>query len=136
MQPEKALVTIGVPVYNGERFLEQCLDSLLSQTYRDFVLVISDNASTDRTQEICGRYAKADPRVRYHRNPVNIGLYGNFNRLQNSVRAVKGLQLEVDEIVFNGLAACLIQLDGEKGQVMVTARSDKLRSATLRVRGG
>jgi len=86
MDPEKALVTVGVPVYNGERYLEQCLDSLLSQTYRNFVLVISDNASTDRTQEICGRYAKADPRVRYHRNPVNIGLYGNFNRLLELVR--------------------------------------------------
>jgi glycosyltransferase involved in cell wall biosynthesis len=86
MKPEQALVTIGVPVYNGERFLRPCLDSLLSQTYRDFVLVISDNASTDRTREICESYVKADARVRYHRNPVNVGLYGNFNLLLGLVR--------------------------------------------------
>lgn len=86
MDLDSARVTIGVPVYNGERFLHQCLDSLLSQTYRDFVLVISDNASTDRTREICGAYAKTDPRVRYHRNPVNVGMYGNFNRLLALVR--------------------------------------------------
>jgi len=82
----QARVTIGVPVYNGERFLRQCLDSLLAQTYRDFVLVISDNASTDGTQQICEAYARADRRVRYHRNRVNIGLYGNFNLLLERVR--------------------------------------------------
>jgi glycosyltransferase involved in cell wall biosynthesis len=86
MDPAKVPVTVAVPVYNGERFLRQCLDSLLSQTYRDFVLVISDNASTDGTREICESYAKADPRVRYHRNRVNIGLYGNFNLLLGLVR--------------------------------------------------
>jgi glycosyltransferase involved in cell wall biosynthesis len=86
MDPEKALVTVGVPVYNGERFLAQCLDSLLSQTYRNFVLLISDNASTDRTPEICQRYVKADSRVRYQRNGVNIGMYGNYNRVLGLVR--------------------------------------------------
>jgi glycosyltransferase involved in cell wall biosynthesis len=86
MDAEKALLTVCVPVYNGERFLGQCLDSLLSQTYRNFVLVISDNASTDRTQEICERYAQADSRIRYSRNRVNIGMYGNFNRVLGLVR--------------------------------------------------
>lgn len=81
-----AQLTVGVPVYNGERFLSQCLDSLLSQTYRGFVLLISDNASTDRTREISESYANADSRVRYHRNAVNVGLYGNFNRLLGLVR--------------------------------------------------
>jgi glycosyltransferase involved in cell wall biosynthesis len=86
IDPAKVPLTVAVPVYNGERFLRQCLDSLLSQTYRDFVLVISDNASTDRTREICESYANADSRVRYHRNAVNIGLYGNFNLLLGLVR--------------------------------------------------
>src|SRR5262245_34149392 len=85
MGSDSALVTVAVPVYNGERFLKQCLDSLLSQTYRNFVLLISDNASTDCTREICEGYAKADSRVRYHRNRVNIGLYGNFNLLLGQV---------------------------------------------------
>jgi glycosyltransferase involved in cell wall biosynthesis len=74
------LVTIGLPVYDSERHLPQSIESLLAQTYRDFVLVISDNASTDRTADICRRYARDDPRVRYFRNAVNIGLTGNFNR--------------------------------------------------------
>jgi glycosyltransferase involved in cell wall biosynthesis len=82
----ESLVTVGVPVYNGERFLAQCLDSLLSQTFQDFVLVISDNASTDGTPEICRRYAASDPRIRYHRNATNIGLYGNFNWILRTAR--------------------------------------------------
>jgi glycosyltransferase involved in cell wall biosynthesis len=80
------LVTIGVPVYNGERFLAQCLDSLLAQEFRDFVLLISDNASTDSTEKICQSYVKADSRVRYNRNSTNIGLYGNFNLLLGLAR--------------------------------------------------
>jgi glycosyltransferase involved in cell wall biosynthesis len=73
------LVTVGVPVYNAERYVAQSIDTLLAQTFRDFAIVISDNASTDRTGEICERYAKRDPRIRYHRNDVNIGMPGNFN---------------------------------------------------------
>ena len=74
-----ARVSIGLPVYNGEDFLEEALDSLLGQTYGDFELIISDNASTDRTQEICERYASSDPRIRYRRNAENIGPIENSN---------------------------------------------------------
>ena len=74
-------LSIGLPVYNGGRFLVQALDSLLAQTFRDFELVISDNASTDRTAEICQAYVQRDPRVRYVRNPHNLGSVGNFNRV-------------------------------------------------------
>lgn len=70
-------VSIGLPVYNGEAFLEDSLDSLLHQTFEDFELVIVDNASTDRTGEICRAYAEKDPRVRYRRNDVNIGGFRN-----------------------------------------------------------
>jgi glycosyltransferase involved in cell wall biosynthesis len=73
-------VSIGLPIYNGEPFLQQALDSLLSQTHTDFELVISDNASTDRTSEICAAYTARDPRIRYHRNAQNIGVDRNFNR--------------------------------------------------------
>ncbi len=75
------LITIGMPVYNSQRHLRQALDSLLAQTYTDFVLVISDNASTDGTADICQEYVRRDPRVQYFRNPVNIGMTGNFNRV-------------------------------------------------------
>jgi glycosyltransferase involved in cell wall biosynthesis len=75
------LVSIGVPVYNGEKYLAETLDSLLAQTIEDFEIVISDNASTDRTSEICRLYQEKDPRVRYFRNDQNIGLALNFNRV-------------------------------------------------------
>jgi len=75
------LVTIGLPVYNSERYLRQSLDSLLAQTYSEFVLVISDNASTDGTAQICQEYAARDSRVEYFRNATNIGNPGNFNRV-------------------------------------------------------
>jgi len=78
---ESPLITIGLPVYNSERYLKQSLDSLLAQTYADFVLIISDNASTDGTGEICRQYAANDRRVIYTRNDVNIGNPRNFNRV-------------------------------------------------------
>lgn len=74
-------VTIGVPVYNGEAHLAETLESLLAQTYERFEVVICDNASTDGTPEIARRYAAHDGRVRYERNPVNIGLLPNFLRV-------------------------------------------------------
>jgi glycosyltransferase involved in cell wall biosynthesis len=75
------LVTVGLPVLNGERFVSQAIDALLAQSYRDFILIISDNASTDRTEAICREYARRDGRIRYYRNPRNIGLSANFNRV-------------------------------------------------------
>lgn len=75
------LVSIGLPVFNGERFLTQAVDSLLQQTYRNIELIISDNASTDATAEICNRYTAADGRVRYSRLPENIGGVPNANRV-------------------------------------------------------
>jgi glycosyltransferase involved in cell wall biosynthesis len=72
-------VSIGMPVRNGERFIRQTIDSLLSQTFEDFELIICDNASTDHTAEICREYERRDPRVRYHRNPRDIGPAGNHN---------------------------------------------------------
>jgi glycosyltransferase involved in cell wall biosynthesis len=72
-------VSIGLPVYNGERFLRQSIDSILAQTFRDFELVVCDNASTDATGPICEEYATRDPRVRYFRNSRNIGGINNAN---------------------------------------------------------
>lgn len=74
-------VSIGLGVYNGERFLRQTLDSILAQTFKDFELILSDNASTDGTEAICLEYAARDARINYSRNPSNIGLVNNFNRV-------------------------------------------------------
>ena len=75
---ETPLVSIGIPVYNGERSIRQALDHLLAQTYTHLELVICDNASTDDTGVICQEYAARDARVRYYRNPTNVGLINNF----------------------------------------------------------
>jgi glycosyltransferase involved in cell wall biosynthesis len=72
------VVSIGLPVYNGERYLVAALDSLLGQTFGEFELIVSDNASTDRTGEICREYANRDSRVRYFRQANNIGALNNF----------------------------------------------------------
>ena len=74
-------VSIGLPVFNGEKYLARALDSLLAQEYEDFELVISDNASTDETGRICEDYARRDRRIRYSRNRCNIGLAPNHNRV-------------------------------------------------------
>lgn len=78
-------VSVGLPVYNGENYLEQALTSLLGQTFEDFELLISDNGSTDATEEIC-RDLSTDPRVRYDRVPVNRGAARNYNRLVHAAR--------------------------------------------------
>lgn len=74
-------MTIGLPVWNGEKFLRQAIDSILAQTFADLVLVISDNGSTDKTQEICEAYASRDSRVQYSRSPSNRGAAWNYNRV-------------------------------------------------------
>jgi len=76
-------VFIGLPVYNGARFLVQAVDSLLAQSYRNFTLLISDNASGDETQALCQRYAASDERIRYIRQPINIGAPANWNFVAN-----------------------------------------------------
>lgn len=73
-------VGLGMPVYNGERFLAEAISSILAQSFDDFELIISDNASTDRTAEICRSFMKADHRVKYRRNTVNLGAHPNYNR--------------------------------------------------------
>lgn len=75
------MVSIGVPVFNGERYLRDALDSILAQTYSNFEVIISDNASTDRTQEICRDYEFQDSRIHYYRNEKNLGAARNFNRV-------------------------------------------------------
>ncbi len=72
-------VSVGLPVYNAERFLEEALASLLGQTYREFELVIVDNGSLDRTEEICRAHADRDERIRYFRSEQNRGASWSFN---------------------------------------------------------
>jgi glycosyltransferase involved in cell wall biosynthesis len=72
------LVSIGLPVRNGENYLREALNSLLDQTYRNIEIIISDNASTDATEAIAKEYLRSDHRIRYFRQPCNIGPSGNY----------------------------------------------------------
>jgi glycosyltransferase involved in cell wall biosynthesis len=74
-------LTIGLPVYNGDKYIETTLRSLRKQTFEDYTLIISDNASTDRTEEICRDYASADDRISYFRNATNLGAVRNWYRV-------------------------------------------------------
>ncbi len=80
-QTSRPMVSIGLPVHNGEAYLRQALDSILSQTFRQFELVISDNASDDKTETICREYAAVDARIRYHRQTRNRGVTWNFRQV-------------------------------------------------------
>lgn len=74
------LVSIGLPVFNGEAFLEEAIRAIVAQTLHDFELILADNASTDGTREICERWAAADPRIRWARTEAHTGAARNFNR--------------------------------------------------------
>jgi len=75
----KTTVSIGLPVYNGEKFLQKRLESILTQTFENFELIISDNNSTDLTEKIRKDFLKSDNRIKYYRQKKNIGLWMNFN---------------------------------------------------------
>lgn len=79
-------VTLGLPVFNGQAFLEAAIGSLLAQTFADFELLIFDNASTDLTRTICEEYARRDSRIRYTRNGTNRGAAPNYNNLVAAAR--------------------------------------------------
>ena len=80
MNSKQRLVSIGMPVYNGDKYLEQALDSLLNQDFKDFEVIICDNGSSDKTQSICEKYAEQDDRIAYHRSNKNQGAAWNFNQ--------------------------------------------------------
>jgi glycosyltransferase involved in cell wall biosynthesis len=80
------LVSIGLPVCNGQNYLKQTIKSILDQSYTDFEIIIVDNASTDETEKICRKFEKSDSRVSYYRNKSNIGAPANYNRVMQYAR--------------------------------------------------
>ena len=90
-------ITVGIPVFNGEKSIRRTLDSVLSQTFLDFELVISDNASTDSTQLICQEYKRNDKRIRYIRNEKNMGGIANFKLLLDESKTEYFVWLAADD---------------------------------------
>ena len=105
-------VTIGVPLYNASRYLPVALDALRAQDYPDFEIVISDNASTDDTWDICQRYAAVDPRIRLWRNDENVGGAANFGRVVELASGELFKWAAYDDICLPGnVSACVRALD-------------------------
>jgi glycosyltransferase involved in cell wall biosynthesis len=117
-------VSIGIPVYNGENYLRDALDSLLRQTFTDLEIVIADNASTDQTQQICASYASTDPRVRYFRNDSNLGPGPNYNRVFRLARGEYFKWAAHDDTYApDYLEKCVQALDHDPGLVLCHSKT-------------
>jgi len=113
-------LSIGVPVYNGEAFLRQTLESILAQSFGEFELIISDNASTDGTAAIAREFAARDARVRYHRNETNLGLAKNYNLLFALASGEYFKWASADDLLLPGyLERCVGVLDHDPTVVLV-----------------
>jgi glycosyltransferase involved in cell wall biosynthesis len=113
-------VAIGLPVHNGEDFIERAIESILAQTYRNFELVISDNGSTDRTRDICEHYAGGDDRIRYFRYEVNRGAGWNYENARSLARGSDFYKWAAhdDVIAPTFLERCVAALDKDADAVL------------------
>jgi glycosyltransferase involved in cell wall biosynthesis len=112
-------VSVGLPVFNGERYVGAAIESVLGQSFSDLELIISDNASTDATEDVCRAYAKRDGRVRYFRNAKNLGAARNFNStFEHSSGEFFKWAAHDDIIAPDFLARCVAALDGDPSSVL------------------
>lgn len=124
MSANKPLLTIGLPVYNGENFIREAIDSILSQSFKDFELIICDNCSTDATEQICRDYAAQDPRVRYVRNEENIGAAANYNKTFELSSTKYFKWAAHDDVLAPGyLEKCIDVLESDPGLVLCAPRT-------------
>lgn len=118
------VVSVGVPVFNGERFLAETLDALLEQTYDDLEIVICDNASTDGTPDICRAYAERDSRISFHRNEKNLGAAENYCRVFHLSRGRYFKWAAADDLCSpDMIERCVSVLDRDPGVVLCYART-------------
>ena len=92
------LVTVGIPVFNGEKFMKRRLDSILNQTYQNFQILISDNESSDLTSKICEDYQKKENKIKYYRQQKNLGFVKNFNYLIKNTQTKYFVMAAVDDL--------------------------------------
>ncbi len=120
MEQRSPKVTLGMPVYNAQRFLREVIDSILAQTFTDFELIISDNGSADETEAICMEYVRRDPRVQYHPNDrTNHGPGWNYNRTEALARGEYFRWAAADDLLAPTLLEkCVAALDADPGAVM------------------
>lgn len=111
-----------MPVYNGRQFIEQALDSLLAQTFTNYELLISDNASSDDTEHICAEYRKRDPRIKYFRHLFNQGASANFNFVAQKALGEYFMWAGHDDFwELDFIAQCVTALDDNPGVVLCSS---------------
>jgi len=115
-------LSIGIPVFNGQEFLPELLESLLAQTFRDFEILICDNASSDETSDICRDYERRDSRIRYFRSSRNLGAVANFNRVFELASAPLFKWAAHDDLYHDAyLGACVSLLEANPDTVLAHA---------------
>ena len=126
-------VSVGLPVYNGQRYLAQAVEALLAQTFEDFELIICDNASTDGTEETCRAYARLDSRIRYVRNAVNIGGARNYRLAFELAIAPYFRWATHDDLVAPQLLSRCVEILDRDGAVVLAYPKTRLIDAEGRV---
>ncbi|MEE4204405.1 MAG: glycosyltransferase family A protein [Halieaceae bacterium] len=117
-------LTIGLPVYNGENFIASALGSLLDQTFGDFEIIIGDNGSTDRTEEICRAFAASDTRISYTRHDTNLGAAANYNFVLDQARGDLFKWAAHDDVCLpHYLEECIAVLEHRPEVVLCHSRS-------------
>ncbi len=113
------LVSVGVPVYNGGKVLRRALDSILSQDYSRVEIIVSDNASTDETEEICKEFSTKDNRISYYRSEKNMGVVWNFNSLVKFSKGKYFMWLSCDDFCApDYLSKCVALLEANEKAVL------------------
>jgi len=97
------LISICIPVYNGEKYIEETLNSIINQTYQNIEIIVSDNASTDNTYSIVKQFMDKDSRVKYYRNETNLGYSGNLNKLIDLANSEYIAIYHADDIYANNI---------------------------------
>jgi glycosyltransferase involved in cell wall biosynthesis len=127
---KKSKVSIGLPVYNGEKFIEKRIKSITSQTFKDFELIISDNSSTDMTSIICQNYAKADNRIKFFRQSKNIGAVANFNFVLQESKGDYFMWAAVDDVILPTFIERNLQILEKNSNIVCSISKMKLFGET------
>ena len=129
MQIENPLISIGLPTFNGSKNLAKVLDSICNQTYSNFELVISNNASSDNTESICLSYLEKDKRIKYKRQEFTVDIYKNFEFVLSLSEGKYFMWWADDDIRENNfLAECILILEKDEKCV---AENEKLEEEEI-----
>ena len=125
-------VTIGLPVFNGEPFIAEAIRSIQAQTFSSFILLISDNASSDSTAQICEEFARLDERVEYHRQDQNVGAVANYNYVLGEARTPYFKWAAADDVLDpTFLDRCVSTLEEDRGLISCCSKVARIDEESL-----